>query len=145
MQVSIIYLDNCCFNRPYDDQSYLTIKLESEAKLFVQKEILQSTFALVWSYMMDYENSVNPHNERRKAIVKWKKVAKADIDFSEEINERGRQLMKLGLKNKDALHVACALQGNCEYFLTTDKGILSKLIDGITVINPLDFVRRLGA
>jgi hypothetical protein len=41
-----LYLDNCCFNRPYDDQAYLTIKLESEAKLFVQKEILRGTFAL---------------------------------------------------------------------------------------------------
>ena len=45
-----IYLDNCCFNRPYDDQSYLLIQLESEAKLFVQKEILKGRFELVWSY-----------------------------------------------------------------------------------------------
>ncbi len=28
-----IYLDNCCFNRPFDDQSQLRILLESEAKL----------------------------------------------------------------------------------------------------------------
>ena len=33
-----IYLDNCCFNRPYDDQSYLIVHLETEAKLFIQKE-----------------------------------------------------------------------------------------------------------
>jgi hypothetical protein len=38
-----IYLDNCCFNRPYDDQAYLTIKLESEAKLFVQKDSFDYT------------------------------------------------------------------------------------------------------
>jgi predicted nucleic acid-binding protein len=141
----LVYLDICCFNRPYDDQSYLTIKLESEAKLFVQKEILFGTFALVWSYMMDFENAANPYDERRKSIGKWRTVAKADIDFSEEINEMGRRLMKIGLKNKDALHVACALKGNCDYFLTTDKGVLNKHIDGITVINPVDFVRRLGA
>jgi predicted nucleic acid-binding protein len=53
--------------------------------------------------------------------------------------------MKLGLKNKDALHVACALRGKCDYFLTTDRGILNKKIDGIAVMNPLDFVRGLGA
>ena len=31
-----VYLDNCCYNRPYDDQSYLRISLESQAKLYVQ-------------------------------------------------------------------------------------------------------------
>jgi len=140
-----IYLDNCCFNRPYDDQSYLTIKLESEAKLFVQKEILQGTFDLVWSYMMDYENSVNPYDERRNVIAKWRAIAKSDIGFSEDVNAAGKRLMKAGLKNKDALHLACALKGNCDYFLTTDKGVLNKEIDGIIIINPVDFVRRLEA
>jgi len=140
-----LYIDICCFNRPYDDQSYLTIKLESEAKLFVQNEILQGTFDLVWSYMLDYENSVNPYDERKNAIAKWRAIAKSDIDFSEEINETGRVLMRLGLKNKDALHIACALKGKCAYFLTTDKGVLNKQIAGIIAINPVDFLRRLGA
>ena len=27
-----LYLDNCCFNRPFDDQSTLTIRLETEAE-----------------------------------------------------------------------------------------------------------------
>jgi len=35
-----IYLDNCSFNRPFDDQSSMRIKLETEAKLFVQEKIL---------------------------------------------------------------------------------------------------------
>lgn len=34
-----VYLDNCCFNRPYDDQSYLKISLESQAKLKIQNMI----------------------------------------------------------------------------------------------------------
>ena len=54
-------------------------------------------------------------------------------------------LMNLGLKNKDALHIACAIEGGCAYFLTTDKGILNKQISGITVMNPVDFVRSLEA
>lgn len=31
-----IYLDNCCFNRPYDDQTQIRISLETQAKLYVQ-------------------------------------------------------------------------------------------------------------
>jgi hypothetical protein len=34
-----LYLDNCCFNRPFDDQTQRKIALESEAKLYVQDEI----------------------------------------------------------------------------------------------------------
>lgn len=30
-----IYLDNCCYNRPYDDQSQIRVFLESQAKLHV--------------------------------------------------------------------------------------------------------------
>jgi predicted nucleic acid-binding protein len=140
-----LYLDNCCFNRPYDDQSYLTIWLEAEAKLFIQKEILEGVFELVWSYMLDYENSMNPYVERRKEIAKWRNLAKYDIDFSEQINILGKQNMQKGLKHKDALHVACAISAGCNYFLTTDVGILKKRFEEIVVINPVDFVRELEA
>jgi len=27
-----VYLDNCCFNRPFDDQSSPVVRLETEAK-----------------------------------------------------------------------------------------------------------------
>lgn len=29
-----VYLDNCSFNRPFDDQTQIKISLETEAKLF---------------------------------------------------------------------------------------------------------------
>jgi predicted nucleic acid-binding protein len=119
--------------------------LESEAKLFVQKEILQGTFELIWSYMLDYENAQNPYEERRRAIARWRAIAKSDIGFSESVNSTGNLIMQKALKNKDALHIACALQANCDYFLTTDKGVLNKQIDGIIIINPIDFVRTLDA
>jgi len=35
-----VYLDNCCFNRPYDNQSYLKIELETKAKLKIQEMII---------------------------------------------------------------------------------------------------------
>ena len=53
-----VYLDNCCYNRPYDDQSYLRISLESQAKLFVQHLIREKKLDLVTSYVLDYENSI---------------------------------------------------------------------------------------
>ena len=32
-----IYLDNCCYNRPYDDQSQIRVSLETQAKLYTQE------------------------------------------------------------------------------------------------------------
>lgn len=32
-----LYLDNCCFNRPYDDQSQVRVQLETLAKLHVNE------------------------------------------------------------------------------------------------------------
>ena len=55
-----MYLDNCSFNRPFDDQSQIRIHLETEAKLAIQKKIMDGEFEIVWSYMLDYENQQNP-------------------------------------------------------------------------------------
>ena len=51
-----IYLDNCCFNRPFDDQSQIKIHIEAQAKLDIQKSIKQGKYDLVWSYILEYEN-----------------------------------------------------------------------------------------
>ncbi|MDR3286407.1 MAG: PIN domain-containing protein [Prevotellaceae bacterium] len=139
-----LYLDNCCFNRPYDDQSYLVIYLETEAKLFIQQKILQGTFELVWSYMLDYENSFNPYENRLNAIAMWRDIAVLDIDASDEIVELGKKIIQKGIKNKDALHIASAIYAKCDYFLTTDKKLLSRNFDEIKIINPLDFIKLLG-
>ena len=68
-----IYLDNCCFNRPFDDQSQIRIKLESEAKLKIQNEIQEGSLDLAWSYIVEAENEANPFEERKRAIKNWKK------------------------------------------------------------------------
>ena len=47
-----VYLDNCCYNRPYDDQSQPRISLEAQAKLFVQERIKNGTIELASSYML---------------------------------------------------------------------------------------------
>ena len=47
-----IHLDNCCFNRPFDDQSQIRINLEAEAKLKIQSDIQDGIIELVWSYSL---------------------------------------------------------------------------------------------
>jgi hypothetical protein len=137
-----IYLDNCCFNRPFDDQDQLRIRLETEAKLGVQEEILLGRIELVWSYILDYENQFNPFDERREAIRKWKSHAVINVEESAGVLTKANQLKERGISSKDALHVACAIAGNCRYILTTDEALIVKLkgMEAIQVMNPTEFI-----
>ena len=137
-----VYLDNCCLNRPFDEQVSVVIRLETDAKLHVQELIRASKLDLCWSFVMDYENAAHPFEEVCNQIGTWKSLAVADCDLSDEISEKAKQLMKLGLRQMDAAHVACAIHLKADYFLTTDKKVLNKPITEITAINPIDFLRR---
>ncbi|MDD2215260.1 MAG: PIN domain-containing protein [Eubacteriales bacterium] len=138
-----IYLDNCSFNRPFDDQTQMKIRLETEAKLFIQNEILKGNFELVWSYILDYENSENPYEQRKETIQAWKDIAVLDCEADDKVILLAEKFESMGLKAKDALHLACAVIGKCQYFITTDAKILNKQVDLIEIINPLDFIRIL--
>ena len=139
-----IYLDNCCFNRPFDDQSKIRIRLESEAKLKIQEEIQTGEFNLVWSYILDYENNRNPFQERKDRINGWKKYAILDIQESQELIEMASSLNKKGFPKIDSLHIACAIISKCEYFLTTDDKILklSSVVNEINVNDPIGFIKE---
>ena len=63
-----VYLDNCCYNRPYDDQSQLRISLETQAKLRIQDMIRDKELDLASSYVLLYENSKNPYELRKGSI-----------------------------------------------------------------------------
>ena len=137
-----IYLDNCSFNRPFDDQSSMRIKLETEAKLFVQEKILIGKLQLIWSHILEYENMQNPFIERRNAIIEWKKIAAEKIEGTKNVVARASEFTRNGVKSKDALHIACAIEGKAEYFLTTDDKLLKKLAKTkeLIVINPVNFI-----
>ena len=140
-----IYLDNCTFNRPFDNQSGIRIRIETEAKLYIQEQIKAGKLNLVWSYILDFENEQSPFIERKISISKWKKFAVSDVEESETLLKTANSLQKSGLKSKDALHLASAIEANAEYFITTDDGILKKTskFDKILVVNPTDFIKKL--
>nr|MBU2747550.1 type II toxin-antitoxin system VapC family toxin [Acidithiobacillus montserratensis] len=139
-----LYLDNCMFNRPFDDQSNIRVLLETEAKLKIQEQIRSGIFDLVWSYILDYENEKNPYRERQNQIDHWRKYAQIDIQEEAEVILQANILYQLGLKKMDALHIACASIAKADYFLTTDKGILKKavVVDMVSIKDPIDFIKE---
>jgi len=138
-----VYLDNCAYNRPFDDQRNIIIRIETEAKLVIQQMIKDNKLSLVWSDVLDYENNDNPFEERRVKIGEWETLACEKVELDDKIIEKARTYMEAGLRQKDSAHIACAVYGGGDYFITVDKKILNKTIGDITIIDPVNFLRRL--
>ena len=47
-----VYWDNCCYNRPFDEQAQLRVRLETEAKMEVQSQMRLGILEYVWSKML---------------------------------------------------------------------------------------------
>ncbi|MDR1727829.1 MAG: PIN domain-containing protein [Acidobacteriota bacterium] len=135
-----IYLDNCCYNRPYDDQEQLRIELETKAKLFIQDLIVQDKVDLTVSSISVVENDKNPFEDRKEFIADFYKNAKKRGITSETVKKDALLLKDKGLKLFDALHLAFAIAEGCDYFLTTDDKLLKFQDNRIAIVNPIEFL-----
>ena len=121
-----LYLDLCCFNRPWDDQSQDRVRLETEAKLLIQERVRSGSATLAWSYILDHECSLNPYSERRSAISRWRSLAAANIVEHAGVLERATEFQRSGIAAFDALHLACAEAASADMFVSTDDRLLRK-------------------
>ncbi len=122
----------------------MKIHLETQAKLYIQAKIKEGIYCLVWSYILNYENSRNPYEEKRQAISPWRNITSECIsNESEEILYFAESLSKKGIKTYDALHIACAVLAGCEFYLATDKKLLNTPIKEIQILSPITFVNEL--
>lgn len=140
-----VYLDNCSFNRPYDDQKQERIYLETISKLYIQNMIKQQKLDFAWSFISDYENSMNPYEMRRESIKKFSYRCMEYVDYAkkDEILSVAGDIVTTGIKEKDAIHVSCAIYANCDYFITTDDRLLRLKRNDIMMINPMMFVKEM--
>ena len=135
-----IYLDNCCFNRPFDDQSQLSVRLETEAVLFIQQTIKDTKVELVWSSILDFEIKKSSFETRQEATDEFRKLACSVADVTPAVEHEARQLQSQGLAIIDSLHLACAISAGCDYFITVDRGILKNQVPKIATVSPIQFV-----
>lgn len=124
--MKLIYLDMCCFNRPYDDQSQARIRLETEAKLLIQENIREGRCKLTWSAVLDFECSKNPYPEHQQAIFQWRKLAATIVRSTPDVIATAKQLEEHGIARFDALHVASAVLAQVDLFVSTDDRLLKK-------------------
>lgn len=142
-----VYLDVCCLQRPFDDQSQDRIRLEAEAIILILTRIEQGLLTWTSSEAVDYEIARNRNLDRaRKARLI---VASAGTNQMVGITEthRATMLQQFGFGGLDALHLACAESGGCDVFLTTDDKLLKRAQHcaselQVRVVNPLTWLEE---
>ena len=142
-----LYLDACCLNRLTDHQSQARVRKEAEAVEGILGLVREGQATWVSSAALEIEISRNPDEDRRRD-------AGALLAFSNEVvvprtrsAERAEFLHKLGFGAFDALHLACAEQGQADVLLTTDDGLLRRAARfgselRIRVRNPVSWYRE---
>ena len=137
-----VYLDNCCYNRPFDEQTQLKVRLETEAKLRVQTMMRNGEVEYVWSDILSQEVFDNPFPHRREKILEWRHGAVCTVEMTTDVIADADELAEKGLKAADALHVACAAAVDCDCFITTDIRLIRRIrqFKVTRILNPMEFL-----
>lgn len=139
-----VYLDNCCLNRVFDDQTQLRVHLESEAVKVILSLCEQRQLRLICSQVSYFEINKTPNTSRKDALNWMLASAVGLVRLNQSIRDRAAFLEQAGFKAFDALHVACA-ETSADVFLTVDDRLLKKaesLSLRVRVSNPLQWIQE---
>ncbi|MCX7795427.1 MAG: PIN domain-containing protein [bacterium] len=138
-----IYLDVCCLNRPFDDQTQDRIRLEAESIIIILSNVEVDNWTLVSSEVVDFEISRILDEEKKQKVRILSSMAKEHIVVTDEIEKRAIELEKLGFSPYDALHIACAEKAKVDVLLTTDDKLLRKALNArllVEVRSPIEWL-----
>lgn len=121
-----IYLDVCCLNRPFDNQSQPRIALETQAILSIINQCEIGQWKLMTSAAIDAELNQTPNLERLSNVKTILTIAKIRVVSSQALNSRARELQRLGFTGYDAAHIASAERGLADVFLSTDDRLTKR-------------------
>ena len=139
----IVYLDNCCYNRPFDDQTQERIHLESEAILTILKMGQLKKIIIAGSEILELEINRMPDENKKRKVLNLYKAADMHILYTDKIRKRSEEILSISkIRTFDGLHIAAAEEANADVLLTTDDKFekMSEKLDLKTrVVNPLRF------
>ena len=122
----IVYLDVCCFKRPFDDATLERVRREADSVAAILDAVQAGRYQLVRSPAHDFENERNPREDRRLATRLWLDVATTSVPATPATSARARELAALGFGPLDALHLAFAEHSAARWFVTTDDRLLKR-------------------
>ena len=140
-----IYLDNCCYNRPYDDKTEKRVHDEARAIFKLINRTKESSTDIVFgSDILEAEiENIKNIEKRESVMIMYEQTITQNIKLTEEIEILANSIMsKANIHQMDALHLASAIAGNVDVFVTVDDKLMKssqRLNLNMKVINPLEF------
>jgi hypothetical protein len=138
-----LYLDTCCYNRPFDDQTQDKIHVETECIIAILHRCEQDEWDLYGSDILENELSNNLNIDKQRSTKLLYRIADYIIELNDTIVDRALEFEKIGLKSYDSLHLASAEYINIDVFLTTDIKFIKNALKANTtvkVMNPVNFI-----
>jgi len=78
----LIYLDVCCLNRPFDDQTQERIRLEAEAIRLIFEHCQSGEWLLLTSEIIDIELRRTPEGARKEQMWLWTALAITKVNIN---------------------------------------------------------------
>ena len=111
-----IYLDVCCLNRPFDDQSQDRIRLEAEAVIIILTRVQNEDWVWYSSEVVLDEIDKMPDTRKRERVMQLSSHSTKVYHVAETDVIRARALFDLGFSSMDAFHLACAESSEVDTF-----------------------------
>ncbi len=145
-----LYLDNCCLNRPWDDQSQLRIHLEAEAVLYIVGMARLGKVELVTSDYLLAEILNQPDPVRSADVMALTAPASFHVLQTASIDAWDLTVGAFYIRGYDALHPAAAEAAQCDFLITTDDRFLRRCqragpVMKTRVLNPTGILSNLPA
>lgn len=117
-----IYLDVCSLCRPYDDQSFIRINLETIAVRLILKSVEKCTYCLMYSPVHNREiSNISGDFERVDLLYFLSKSAVLIEGDKATLRKRAQELFDFGLGIADAAHIAYAECAQADFISCDDK------------------------
>jgi predicted nucleic acid-binding protein len=155
-RILAVYFDLNVYSRPFDDQTQAKIREETEAINIIWDQVSEGTISLVSSNILLVETKRILSTSKRVKVLGYIKLCKKHIDESGLIRQASQTIQEdCGIKPRDALHLASAIEAEVDYFITCDALVARKSTNRcvkriakkygksyVSVMDPIRFVRK---
>ena len=147
MRPELIYLDVCVLSRPFDEQHYMRIRMETDAVNLILSKVRDGRYRLLVSPVHWKEITVIPDIfERIELQTLLEELGNPTKVNAAKTRTRAEELFTVGFGIADAAHVAFAEQAGASFISCDDKLVTKCLNHKINVWcgNPVSFCDKEG-
>ena len=139
-----LYLDNCCYHRPFDDLTQERIAREADAVNLILSLSKKGTLSIVSSVFIDMEMNRTPNAVKHRKVLEIYRYDEYH-ELNTQIEKAARLFQSYGLRPFDSLHLAVTEIKQVDCLLTTDDNFIKQagqFEHHTKVVNPYVFIKE---